>query len=81
MIESGLLNEYFFVSKKDMIFIELFFEVLVDDFVGLPFEVVFGFKFVHIFVKAKNVVIKLVEFFVEFFERSSVNVSQFTDDN
>ncbi len=81
VIESGLLDEYFFVSKEDMVLIELFFEILVDDFVGLPFKVVFSFEFVDILVETKNVVIQLVELCVEFLERSSINVSQLTDDN
>jgi len=81
VIESGLLDEYFFVSKEDMVLIELFFEILVDDFAGLPFKVVFGFEIINIFVETKNVVIQLLELFLEFLERSSVNVSQLTDDN
>jgi hypothetical protein len=81
MIESGLLDEDFFMSQKDVVFLDLLFSVFVDNFLRLSFEIFFCLEFAHIMVETVNVIVEFVEFFVKLFERPAVNVPQFTDDN
>jgi hypothetical protein len=81
MIQSGLLDEDFLMAEKNVVLFELLFSILVDNFLGFSFEIFLIFEFTHIVMETVNVIVQLVKLLVEFFERSSINVPKFTNDD
>ena len=57
MIKSGLLNEYLFVTKKDVVLLKLFEKIFVDNSLTLLFKILLSFQFAYIFMETINVVV------------------------
>ena len=57
MIKSGLFDKYFFMTKKDIVFLKLFKKIFIDNSLALFFEVLFSFEFAYIFMETINVVV------------------------
>ncbi len=69
------------MAEKNVVLFELLFSILVDNFLGFSFEIFLIFEFTHIVMETVNVIVQLVKLLVEFFERSSINVPKFTNDD
>lgn len=57
MIKSGLFDEYFFMTKKNIVVLKLFEEVFVDKSLTLLFKILLSFEFAYILMETINIVV------------------------
>jgi hypothetical protein len=78
MIQGRLFDKDFFISKQDLLILKLFAGMLQDYFFAFLFEVLFCFVFDKAVV-VEDVLLELEELLYELFERTTIDVAQFSD--